>query len=175
MAKKVKIKTKKEIPAKDMVKYTARDFGQEYIMKRKMVRAIVLAILSLIALAVFVALYIAETAKVKEKFRQQYRKSLDTFSLDLDNYLNADGDFEFRYRVLLSDISNVNAFVFLVDDYEDKQKSINGLYTVFIKYPEQTQKRLDEVAVFIKDVIANLDKGYEEMDKFVESIDKKGY
>ena len=159
MAKKEKIKTKKEIPAKDMVKYTARDFGQEYIMKRKMVRAIVLSILSLIALAVFVALYIAETAKVKEKFRQQYRKSLDTFSLDLDNYLNADGDFEFRYRVLLSDISNVNAFVFLVDDYEDKQ----------------TQKRLDEVAVFIKDVIANLDKGYEEMDKFVESIDKKGY
>ena len=69
----------------------------------------------------------------------------------------------------------MNAFVFLVDDYEDKQKSINGLYTVFIKYPEQTQKRLDEVAVFIKDVIANLDKGYEEMDKFVESIDKKGY
>lgn len=47
MAKKEKIKTKKEIPAKDMVKYTARDFGQEYIMKRKMVRAIVLSILSL--------------------------------------------------------------------------------------------------------------------------------
>ena len=47
---------KKKETAKDLVQYTYRDNGQEFIMKRKMVSAIIVALLFAIALAVFIAL-----------------------------------------------------------------------------------------------------------------------
>ncbi|SEF79233.1 hypothetical protein SAMN04487934_103168 [Eubacterium ruminantium] len=168
-------KIKKNASADDLVKYTYRDSGQEFIMKRKMIRAIIIAILSMVALVVFIALYIAETHKVQEAYRRQYRKNIETLASDIEKYKNADGDFELRYRMLLSDISNANSFAFLLNDFVDEQKNINGLYTVFLKYPEQTKERLDEIKVFIDDILANLDKGYDEMGEFVESINKKGY
>ena len=94
---------------------------------------------------------------------------------DIHSYQNADGDFELRYRILVADMSSANSFAFLLDDFTERQKSINGLYTVVIKYPEQTQKRIDEVEVIFADLTANLDKGYDEMDEFVASIDLKGF
>ena len=77
--------------------------------------------------------------------------------------------------MLVADVSAANSFAFLLDDFTERQKSINGLYTVVIKYPEQTQKRIDEVEVIFADLTANLDKGYDEMDEFVASIDLKGF
>ena len=72
-------------------------------------------------------------------------------------------------------MSVANAFAFLLKDFTERQKSVNELYTVFIKYPDQTRERIDEVEVIFADLTANLDKGYEEMDDFVASIDLKGF
>ena len=93
----------------------------------------------------------------------------------IHSYQNADGDFELRYRMIVSDMSVANAFAFLLKDFTERQKSVNELYTVFIKYPDQTRERIDEVEVIFADLTANLDKGYEEMDVFVASIDLKGF
>lgn len=168
-------KPKKKDEAQKMLEYTYRDSGQEYLMRQKMLRAIVIAIILGIALTVFIALYVAETKRVQETYRAQYNKSLIAVLEDIHSYQNADGDFELRYRMLVADMSAANSFAFLLDDFTERQKSINGLYTVVIKYPEQTQKRIDEVEVIIADLAANLDKGYDEMDEFVASIDLKGF
>jgi hypothetical protein len=168
-------KPKKKDDAQKMLEYTYRDSGQEYLMRQKMLRAIVIAIILGIALTVFIALYVAETKRVQETYRAQYNKSLIAVLEDIHSYQNADGDFELRYRMLVADMSTANSFAFLLDDFTERQKSINGLYTVVIKYPEQTQKRIDEVEVIIADLTANLDKGYDEMDEFVASIDLKGF
>lgn len=168
-------KPKKKDDAQKMLEYTYRDSGQEYLMRQKMLRAIVIAIILGIALTVFIALYVAETKRVQETYRAQYNKSLIAVLGDIHSYQNADGDFELRYRMLVADMSTANSFAFLLDDFTERQKSINGLYTVVIKYPEQTQKRIDEVEVIIADLTANLDKGYDEMDEFVASIDLKGF
>ena len=77
--------------------------------------------------------------------------------------------------MIVSDMSVANAFAFLLKDFTERQKSVNELYTVFIKYPDQTRERIDEVEVIFADLTANLDKGYEEMDAFVASIDLKGF
>ena len=168
-------KPKKKDEAQKMLEYTYRDSGQEYLMRQKMLRAIVIAIILDIALTVFIALYVAETKRVQETYRAQYNKSLISVLEDIHSYQNADGDFELRYRMLVSDMASANSFAFLLNDFTERQKSINGLYTVVIKYPEQTQKRIDEVEVIFADLTANLDKGYDEMDEFVASIDLKGF
>lgn len=168
-------KPKKKDDAQKMLEYTYRDSGQEYLMRQKMLRAIVIAIILGIALTVFIALYVAETKRVQETYRAQYNKSLISVLEDIHSYQNADGDFELRYRMLVSDMASANSFAFLLNDFTERQKSINGLYTVVIKYPEQTQKRIDEVEVIFADLTANLDKGYDEMDEFVASIDLKGF
>ena len=168
-------KPKKKDDAQKMLEYTYRDSGQEYLMRQKMLRAIVIAIILGIALTAFIALYVAETKRVQETYRAQYNKSLIAVLEDIHSYQNADGDFELRYRMLVSDMASANSFAFLLNDFTERQKSINGLYTVVIKYPEQTQKRIDEVEVIFADLTANLDKGYDEMDEFVASIDLKGF
>ena len=168
-------KPKKKDEAQKMLEYTYRDSGQEYLMRQKMLRAIVIAIILGIALTVFIALYVAETKRVQETYRAQYNKSLISVLEDIHSYQNADGDFELRYRMLVADMASANSFAFLLNDFTERQKSINGLYTVVIKYPEQTQKRIDEVEVIFADLTANLDKGYDEMDEFVASIDLKGF
>ena len=47
-------KTKKRDSVENMVAYTYRDSGQEYLMRQKMVRAIVISVILAIALTVFV-------------------------------------------------------------------------------------------------------------------------
>lgn len=172
MAKKEK--TNKEQVQK-MIEYTYRDSGQEYLMRQKMLRAIVLAIVLAIALVVFIALYVAEKHKIQETYRTKYQKALIDVAADVDSYRNADGDFDLRYRMLIADMSTANSFAFLLEDFTEQQKTVNGFYTVVIKYPQQTRARMDEIAAIFADLNANLDKGYTEMDEFVESIDLKGY
>ena len=172
MAKKEK--TNKEQVQK-MIEYTYRDSGQEYLMRQKMLRAIVLAIVLAIALVVFIALYVAEKHKIQETYRTKYQKALIDVAADVDSYRNADGDFDLRYRMLISDMATANSFAFLLEDFTEQQKTVNGFYTVVIKYPQQTRARMDEIAAIFADLNANLDKGYTEMDEFVESIDLKGY
>ena len=168
-------KTKKRDSVENMVAYTYRDSGQEFLMRQKMVRAIVISIILAIALTVFVALYVSETRRVQETYRAQYDKALINVLEGIHSYQNADGDFELRYRMIVSDMSVANAFAFLLKDFTERQKSVNELYTVFIKYPDQTRERIDEVEAIFADLTANLDKGYEEMDDFVASIDLKGF
>lgn len=168
-------KKPKKNDAQSMLEYTYRDSGQEYLMRQKMLRAIVIAIVLGIALIVFVALYVAETKRVQETYRAQYEKSLVNVAADIQSYLNADGDFELRYRMLVSDMANANSYAFLLNDFTDRQKSINELYTVILKYPDQTKEKMEELDTVFQDLLDNLDKGYEEMDQFVASIDLKGF
>ncbi|MBR6897867.1 MAG: hypothetical protein IKN24_06825 [Lachnospiraceae bacterium] len=166
---------KRDEEAKNLVDYTYRDYGQEYIMKRKMVRAIIFAIFAAIAACVFAALYVDEVKRVQETYRTQYAKGLTTVNADIDSYLNAEGDLEFRYRRLVADMNTAASFLFLVDGREDDKKSMQELYTVFLRYPVQTKERLEEIKTAIGDILANLDKGYDEVNAIVEAIDKKGY
>ena len=137
MAKKEK--TNKEQVQK-MIEYTYRDSGQEYLMRQKMLRAIVLAIVLAIALVVFIALYVAEKHKIQETYRTKYQKALIDVAADVDSYRNADGDFDLRYRMLISDMATANSFAFLLEDFTEQQKTVNGFYTVVIKYPQQTRQ-----------------------------------
>ena len=172
MAKKDKKNTSK---TDEMLKYTYRDIGQEYIMQRKMVRAIVALAITAIALAVFIALYIDETRRVQETYRAQYHKCIETVIADIESYDNAEGDYDFRYRRIVADMNSVSSFAFLIKDFDEEKKTINELYTVFLKYPEQMSEKLDEAHQALSDIYANIDKGYEEADALIESIDLKGY
>lgn len=161
--------------AKAMVEYTYRDMGQEFLMRRKMLRAIVLFILTLIALIVFVALYINETKTVQETYRTQYKKCLDSVIYDLDDYINADGDFELRYRMIVGDAAAMSNFAFLRDNFLDEQKSINAIYTVLVKYPEQVKERIEELREIFQLVRESDLEAFQKLDEFVDSINLKGY
>ncbi len=169
-----KDKTKKE-KAEEMIRYTSRDLGQEFIMKRKMIRAIVMAILMAIGLAVFAALYVDEKRRVQETYRKQYINNIRAVREDIADYMNADGDFDFRYRRIVADMSSASSFAFLLDGYEEKQKTINELYTVLLKYPKQSVEKLEDIAAALDDILASLDKGYEEVDALIETYDLKGF
>ena len=132
-------KVKKNNSADTMLHYTARDYGQEYIMKRKMIRAIFIAIMLAIALIVFIALYMDQSGRVQETYRTKYTKSLETVVFDLDDYKNAEADYDLRYRMILADMSNANAFAFLLDDFEeDKARGrFNPMVAMGAKEQEQ--------------------------------------
>ena len=161
--------------AKTMTEYTYRDMGQELIMRRKMWRAIILFIMTLIALVVFIALFINEAQRVQETYRSQYKRNMEILSNDVKDYLDADGDLELRYRIIISSISNVNNFAFLQDGFLEEQKTINSLYTVILKYPEQVKARMTEVDALLDSLVAYEADAYSKVDEFVESINLKGY
>ncbi len=167
--------TKKKGSAEEMIKYTYRDMGQELIMKRKMVRAIVFAIVTLIALCIFIALFIEERQEVQRTYRKQYRSSLITVSEEIQFYLNAEGDFDFRYRHVTADLDVAATFSTLINDFVDEQKSMTDLYSAFLKYPQQMSERMEDVKKAIDDIINNLDKGYDEVNEIVAELDLKGY
>ncbi len=160
----------------NLVKYTYRDMGQELIMKRKMVRAIIISIICIIALLIFIALYIDERKRVQDTYRTQYRSCLQTVSEDIQYYLNmeGDGDLTFKYNHIMADMNSVYSFAFLINDFEEQQKSMNAFYSAFLKYPQQMKGKLEESKQAIDDILANLDKGYDEVDAIVASLNLKG-
>ena len=121
--------------------------NQEKIMKRKMISAIIWAIILLIALLVFIG---------------------------LDTYFSRKIDYDLHYNMVISDLGSARSFVFLIDDYSERQKAINELHYCFVKYPKQMKTRLEAVNQGLKDIVDNLDKGYDEIREVVDSIEKKG-
>lgn len=144
-------------------------------MKRRMISAIVLFLITFVALLVFIALYMDEVKRVQETYKKQYRTGLQDVITDIESYKNAEGDLELRYMRIVSDLSGANAFVFLIEDLDEEKKTINEVSTCLIKYPEQMKGKLDELETAINDILENLDKGYDEAQALVDSVDKKGY
>ena len=173
MSKEKKDKTKK--PSKEEIKYTTNDLGQEFIMKRKMVVAILALIVVLGVLAVFIALYIDAKNSIQQAYYIQYHKCIETTIADIDSYTNAEADFDFRYRRIVADMSSVNSFIFLMNVDDEDKKTINEFYTAFLKYPEQMSGKMDEAKTALEDINANLDKGYDEANDLIASLDLKGY
>lgn len=152
---------------------------QEHIMKRRMIRTIFMWLITFVALLVFIGLYIDETKKVQETYREQFRTNLNHASDSISSYLDGDGDFQTRYFRILNDMSSANSFSFLMDSNnitEEHKIAINELHTCLIKYPEQMQEkeRLEALKQAVDDMYANLDKGFDEAEELVETINKKG-
>ena len=139
-----------------------------------MISAIIVAIVTLAALLVFIGLYIDETKRVQETYRKQYKINLAHVTEDLDSYINSEGDKDMRYTRLISDMSSVNSFAFLIDDFTEQQKAMNQINTALIKYPVQMKEKLEELREIVKDISNDLDKGYDNAFKLVDSLDKKG-
>ncbi len=150
---------------------------QESLMKQRMVAAIILFSVTLIALLTFIGLYADERRRVQETYQARYEANLERVREDVVSYLDAEGDYEMRYRRLTIDMSNAKEFAFLIHNFDEQQIIMNELYTVLLKYPEQmqTEENLQELYVATGDILAHLDKGYEEAAELVESIDKLGH
>lgn len=149
--------------------------NQEKLMKRRMIRAIILFLITFVALIVFIALYIDETKRVQETYRKQYKTNLVKVSQDIDSYTNGEGDLELRYMRIVNDMSAANAFKFLIDSPEEEKRTINEITTCLMKYPEQMKEKLGDMKNALDDIIEDLDKGYDETQKVVDSVDKKGF
>lgn len=151
---------------------------QEHIMKKRMIRAIILSVITSVALAVFIGLYIDATRRVQETYREQFNANLAHTIQAIDAYNSAEGDFELRYRRIVSEMSSANSFAFLLDNLTENQKvSINELNACLLKYPQQMQDtgNLEALRQSLDDMQNNLDKGFEEAENLVSGIDKKGY
>ena len=72
-------------------------------------------------------------------------------------------------------MNSVSSFAFLLNNFDDEKRTMNEFYTIFLKYPEQMSTKLDEAYQALSDIHANLDKGYEEANELIASIDLKGY
>ncbi len=146
-------------------------------MKQRMVARTVLFSITFAALLVFIGLYVDETRRVQETYQQRYEENLEHVQEDILSYLDADGDHDMRYTRLLIDMNNAKEFAFLINHFDDKQIVINEMYTILLKYPEQMREEdnLNAMYVAVTDILAHLDKGYEEASELVESIDKKGH
>ena len=150
--------------------------SQESIMKRRMVSSIILFTITFVAMLVFVGLYIDETKRTQETYYIQYTANLKHVSEDISSYLNAEGDKDFRYTRIVSDMSSANSFAFLLDRLsEEDKKAVNELNACIMKYPEQMPAKLGDMQKAVDDILAELDKGYEEAQALVDSIDKLGH
>lgn len=150
--------------------------SQESIMKRRMVSSIILFTITFVAMLVFVGLYIDETKRTQETYYVQYTTNMKHVSEDISSYLNAEGDKDFRYTRIVSDMSSANSFAFLLDRLsEEDKKAVNELNACIMKYPEQMPAKLGDMQKAVDDILAGLDKGYEEAQALVDSIDKLGH
>ena len=143
-------------------------------MKRRMISAIILFLITFIALLVFIALFIDETKRVQETYRKQYKTNLTKVITDIDSYIDGEGDMELRYMRIVSDMSAANSFVFLIEDFDEEQKTINEVNACLMKYPDQMKTKLEELKTALSDVLDDLDKGYDEVSAVVDSVDKQG-
>lgn len=149
--------------------------NQEKIMKVKMIAAIILSLFTTVALCVFIALYLDETAKTRRTFKEKYMENLSYACEEIDMYLDTKTDLELHYNMILSDVGAARNMIFLIDDYsEERQKTINTFHYCLVKYPDQMTEKLEESRAALDDITANLDKGYDELDEIIDSIDKLG-
>ncbi|WP_295129824.1 hypothetical protein [Ruminococcus sp.] len=144
-------------------------------MKRRMITAIILWIVTLITLLVFIALYIDETHRVQETYKKQYKTELSHASKEIELYLKNSGDVDLRYRRITSYVTCANSYSFLIEDMGNDQVIINEVTTCMIKYPEQMTAKLEDLKTALDDISSDLDKGYDEAQAIVDSVDKKGY
>ncbi len=152
--------------------------SQESLMKRRMISAIIMFVITLIALLVFIGLYIDESRRTQETYYIQYTTHLGHVSEDIGSYQNAEGDLDFRYTRIISDMSSADSFAFLLKRLDaDEKKTINELNACIMKYPEQmrTEAKLTDMKKAVDDIIAELDQGYEEAQALVDSVDKQGH
>lgn len=143
-------------------------------MKAKMIAAICIAAFALIAAFVFAGLYRDERRKTRLAYIEQYEYNITQAADELDVYLEKETDLDIHYNMTLSYIGTARSMVFLVDDYTEKQKTINELHYCFVKYPDQMKGKLKESSKALHDIADHLDKGYEEAQDIVDSIDKLG-
>ncbi len=149
--------------------------NQEKIMKRRMITAFVLFGITLVALLVFIGLYIDETHRVQETYRKQYMTEINHAAREIELYMEHKGDTQERYKRITSFVTCANSFLFLMDETSDKQIAINEINTCLIKYPEQMSGKMEDLKKALDDIYANLDKGYEEAEEIVNSVNKKGH
>ena len=148
--------------------------NQEKIMKMKMVSAIIIAIAAIVVAFIFGGLYYDQKKQNRLEYIDKYEDNISQAAKEIDTYLEKKTDYDIHYNMILSDLGAARSLIFLVDDYTDKQKPVNELHYCFVKYPEQMKGKLKETSKALKDISANLDKGYKEAQEIVDSIDKKG-
>ena len=108
-------------------------------------------------------------------YRKQYKTELTHAVKEIDSYLENKGDTALRYKRITSYVTCASSYAFLIENSFDKQqKVINEVNTCMIKYPEQMSTRLEELKQAFDDIGADLDKGYEEAQAVVDSVNKKG-
>ncbi|MBR1393165.1 MAG: hypothetical protein IJ561_04950 [Ruminococcus sp.] len=149
--------------------------NQDKLMKRRMIIAYILLGITVIALIVFIGLYIDETQRVQETYRKQYRTELGHVVEEIDIYSEAEGDRTMIFNRIANYMGNAGAFAFLLEDFEESQIIINETATALIKYPEQMSEKLEDLKTAVNDILADLDKGYDEAQEIVKSLDLKGY
>lgn len=148
--------------------------NQEKIMKAKMITAILIAALSLIAIFVFAGLYFDQRQKNRLEYIGQFEENISEAAEEIDKYIEKNTDYDLHYNMVLSDIGAARAMIFMVDDYTEKQKIINEIHYCFIKYPEQMKDKLPEVSQAFHNIADHLDKGYDEVQLIIDSVDKLG-
>ena len=147
-------------------------------MKRRMTGAFILFGITFVALLIFIGLFIDETRRVQETYRAQFNANLAHTADSVEAYLDGDGDWDLKYRRILSDMSSADSFAFLLKHLTEKQKiTVNELHTCLLKYPEQMRERerLEALLQVLNDLQSNLDKGFEEAEDLIATIDLKGH
>lgn len=143
-------------------------------MKAKMITAIVFAVTALIAVLVFAGLYFDQRQKNRLDYIYRYENSILNAAEEIDKYNEKLTDYDLHYNMILSELGAARTIVFLVDGYTDEQKIINEIHYCFVKYPDQMKNKLNESAQAFHDIADHLDKGYEEVQEIINSVDKLG-
>lgn len=145
-------------------------------MKRKMYIAITISIILAVALLIFIGLYTDEKKKTQLAYRTQYIENLTLAYEEINIYLEKGTDYQKHYNMVLSDMGTARSMIFLLEKCDArKQNIINELHYCFVMYPQQMSGKLKEASKAIEYITENLDKGYAEAEKLINSIDKKGY
>lgn len=143
-------------------------------MKAKMITAIVFAVTALIAVLMFAGLYFDQRQKNRLDYIYRYENSILNAAEEIDKYNEKLTDYDLHYNMILSELGAARTIVFLVDGYTDEQKIINEIHYCFVKYPDQMKNKLNESAQAFHDIADHLDKGYEEVQEIINSVDKLG-
>ena len=143
-------------------------------MKAKMITAIIVAVVSVFSIFVFAALYVDQSQKNRLEYIVQFEKNILNAAEEIDKDYEKNTDYDLHYNMIISDVGAARAMIFMVEEYTDKQKIINEIHYCLIKYPEQMKEKLPEASQAFHDIANHLDKGFEEVQKITDTIDRLG-
>lgn len=143
---------------------------------RKFRITVIVCILLVITTVFTLCLYFAKAEENKRNYQDIFEKSV-TNSIELiDKLMESDFDYETKYREATAELNMCSQMSYFIDTEVENQKTLNQLYSVFVKLPKQAKIYYQDIRDGLQNILnGETAHGYEQISSAIKSMDMQDY